>query len=96
MHPHVTEIQKTYYFHSLLLGSALQTFCNIEDSKKESLDEIMTIFKRCFGNYLSMEKARCERDALKFELSSQKLQNFLDIFQKTAKEALGVEAPELR
>ena len=56
----------------------------------------MTIFKRCFGNYLSMAKAQCERDALKFEPSSQKLRILLDIFQKTAKEALGVEAPQFR
>ena len=41
----LTEIQKTNYFHSLLRGDALHAFRNIEDSKKESLIEIMTIFK---------------------------------------------------
>ena len=45
MYPHLTEIQKINYFHSLLRGDALQAFCNIEDTKKDSLDEIMTIFK---------------------------------------------------
>ena len=54
MYPHLTELQKK--FHSLLRGDALQAFCNIEDSKKDSLDEIMTIFKRRFGDYLSMAK----------------------------------------
>ena len=51
MYPHLTEIQKINYFHSLLRGdkTPLQAFCNIEDSKKDSLDEIMTIFKRRFG-----------------------------------------------
>ena len=94
MYPHLTEIQKINYFHSLLRGDALQAFCNIEDSKKDSLDEIMTIFKRRFGDYLSMAKARCERDALKFDPSTQKLHEFLDVLQKTAKEAFGTEAQQ--
>ena len=94
MYPHLTEIQKINYFHSLLRGDALQAFCNIEDTKKDSLDEIMTIFKRRFGDYLSMAKARCEWDALKFDPSSQKLHEFLDILQKTAKEAFGSEAQQ--
>ena len=36
MYPHLTEIQKINYFHSLLRGDALQAFCNIEDTKKDS------------------------------------------------------------
>ena len=94
MYPHLTEIQKINYFHSLLRGDALQAFCNIEDSKKDSLDEIMTIFKRRFGDYLSMAKARCEWDALRFDPSTQRLHEFLDILQKTAKEAFGAEAQQ--
>ena len=94
MYPHLTELQKINYFHSLLTGDALQAFCNIEDSKKDSLDEIMSIFKRRFGDYLSMAKARCEWDALKFDPSTQKLHEFPDVLQKTAKEAFGSEAQQ--
>ena len=94
MYPHLTEIHKINYFHSLLRGDALQAFCNIEDSKKDSLDEIITIFKRQFGDYLSMAKARCEWDALKFDPSTQKLHEFLDVLQRTAKEAFGTEAQQ--
>ena len=94
MYPHLTEIQKINYFHSLLRGDALQAFRNIEGSKKDSLDEIMTIFKRRFGDYLSMAKARCEWDALKFDPSTQKLHEFLDVLRKTAKEAFGSEAQQ--
>ena len=67
---------------------------NKEDSKKDPLDEIMTIFKRRFGDYLSMAKARCEWDALKFDPSVQKLQKFLDVLQKTAKESFGAAAQQ--
>ena len=94
MYPLLAELQKTNYFHSLLRGDALQAFCNIEDSKKDSLEEIMTIFKRCFGDYLSMARARCEWDAHRFDPSTQKLHEFLDILQKTAKEAFGSEAQQ--
>ena len=44
MYPHLTESQKINDCHSLLRGDALKLFGNIEDSKKDSLDEIMTIF----------------------------------------------------
>ena len=95
IYPHLTEIQKINYFHSLLRGDALQAFCNIEVTKKDSLDEIMTIFKRRFGDYLSMAKARCEWYALKFDPSNQKLHEFLDVLQKTAKEEFGSEAQHI-
>ena len=94
MYPHLTEPQKINYFHSLLRGDALQAFCNIEDSKKDSLDDIMTIFKRRFGDYLSMAKTRCEWDSLKFDPATQKLHEFLDVLQKTAKDAFGSEAQQ--
>ena len=54
----------------------------------------MTIFKRRSGDYLSMTKARCEWDALRFDPSTQKLHEFLDVLQKTAKEAFGSAAQQ--
>ena len=54
----------------------------------------MTISKRRFGDFLSIAKARCEWDALKFDPSNQKLHEFLDLLQKTAKEAFGSEAQQ--
>ena len=33
MYQHLTELQKSNYFHSLLHENALQAFCNIEDTK---------------------------------------------------------------
>ena len=94
LYPHLTEPQKINYFHSLLRGDAFQAFCNNEDSKKDSLDEILTIFKRQFGEYLSMAKTRCEWDSLKFDPATQKLHEFLDVLQKTAKEAFVLEAQQ--
>ena len=39
-----------------------------------------------------MAKARCEWDSLKFDHATQKIHEFLDVLQKTAKEAFGLEA----
>ena len=54
----------------------------------------MMIFKRRFGDFLSMAKTRCEWDALKVNHSTQKLHEFLDVLQKTAEEASGTEAQQ--
>ena len=40
----------------------------------------------------SSAKAKCEWDALHFDPTKQKLYEFLDVLQKTAKEAFGSEA----
>ena len=52
----------------------------------------MTFFKRRFGDYLSMAKAQCEWDTLRFNTSTQKLYEFLDEIQKTVEEVFGAEA----
>ena len=41
-----------------------------------------------------MTKARCEWDSLKFDPSTQKLHEFLDTLQKTAKEVFGTETQQ--
>ena len=45
MYPHLTEIQKINHFHSLLRGNALQGYCNLDDTKKDNLEEVITAFK---------------------------------------------------
>ena len=89
MYPHLTEIQKINYFHSLLRGNALQAYCNLDDTKKDKLEEVITAFKRRFGDFQSSAKAR---DALHLDPTKQKLHEFLDVLQKTAKEAFCSEA----
>ena len=34
MYPHLTEVQKINYNHSLRKGNALQAYCNLKDAKK--------------------------------------------------------------
>ena len=91
MYPHLTEIQKINYFYSLLRGNALQAYCYLDDTEKDNLEVVITAFKRRFGDFQSSAKARCEWDALHFDPTKQKLHEFLDALQKTAK-AFGSEA----
>ena len=89
MYPHTTEVQKITYFHSLLRGNALQACFYLEDVKKDNLEEVSTAFERHFGDFQLSAKARCVWDSLHFDPTQQKLHEFLDVSQKTAKEAFG-------
>ena len=51
MYPHLTEIQKINYFHSLLPGNALQAYCNLDDTKQDNLEEVIPAFKHRFGDF---------------------------------------------
>ena len=77
MHPQLTEIQRINYFHSLLRGKALQGFRNLDDAKKNNLEDIMTTFKRRFGDYLSAAKDRCEWE--RFRPSNTKITQYLGV-----------------
>ena len=92
MYPHLTEMQKTKYLHSLLRGNALQVYCNLDDTKKDNLEEVITALIPRFGDFQSSPNARCEWDALHLDPTKHKLHEFLDILQKTAKEAYSSEA----
>ena len=92
MYPHLGEIQKIKYFHSLPRGNALQAYCYLDVTKKDNLEEVITAFKRRFGEFQSSAKARCELDALHFDPTKQKLHEFFDTLPKTAKKAFGCEA----
>ena len=61
MYPYLSEIQKINYFRGKLLrGNALQAYCKLDDTIKDNLEEVITTFKRRFGDFQSSAKARCE------------------------------------
>ena len=53
MYPHLTEIQKVNYFHTKCTAIWMTR-------KKDNLKEVITAFKRRFGDFQSSAKARCE------------------------------------
>ena len=92
IHNHLTEQDKIYYFHSLMRGDALQTFKNISSPNRENLTEILTVFRRKYVKPQSTATARHKFQQLVFNPANQKLIDFLDELQKTAKDAFGVDA----
>ena len=92
IHNQLTEEDKINYFHSLMRGDALQTFKNITSPNRESLGEIVTVFRRKYVKPQSMGTAKYKFQRLVFNPANQKLIDFLDEHQKLAKDAFGVAA----
>ena len=92
IHNQLTEEDKSNYFHSLIRGDALQAFKNITTPNKESLVEILTVFRRKYVKPQSMSTAKHRFPQLVFNPANQRLIDFLDELQKLAKDAFGVAA----
>ena len=92
IHDQLTEEGTIKHFHSLMRGDALQTFKNISSPNRENLTEILTVFRRKYLKPQSMATAKHKFQQLVFNPANQKLIDFLDEFQKLAKDAFGVAA----
>ena len=92
IHNQLTEEDKINYFHSLVRGDALQTFRNITSPNRETLVEILNVFRRKYVKPQSMATAKHKFQQLVFNPTNQKLIDFLDELQKLAKDAFGVAA----
>ena len=73
-------------------GDALQTFKNISNRNRESLTEILTVFRRKYVKPQSMATAKPKYQKLVFNPANQKLIDFLEELQTLAKDAFGVAA----
>ena len=92
IHNQLTQEDKINYFHSLMRGDAVQTFKNITSPNREKLGEILTVFRRKYVKPRSMAAAKLNFKWLVFNPANQKLNDFLDELQKSAKDAIGVAA----
>ena len=89
IHNQLTEEYKINYFHSLMCGVALQTFKKFTRPNRETLGEILTLFRRKYVKRQSMVTAKHNFQWLVFNPANQKLFDFLDELQKLAKNAFG-------
>ena len=92
IHNQLTEDDRINYFHSLMRADALQTFKNINRPTRESLGEILAVFRRKYVKPQPMATAKHKFQKLVFNPANQKLVDFLDELQKLAKEAFGIAA----
>ena len=76
-------------------GDALQTFKNITSPNRESLGDILTVFRRKYVKPQSMATAKHNFQRLVFNPANQKLFDFLDELQKLVKDAFRAAAQEI-
>ena len=92
IHTELTEEDGINYFHSLMMGDALQTSKNSNGPTRENLGEILAIFRRKYVKPQSMATAKHKFQKLVFNPANHKLVDFLDELQKLAKDAFGIAA----
>ena len=76
MQPEMTEQMKINHFHSLLRKNALQTFRNISSSNRQTLEDVLVIFRRKYVKPESQATAKHKWHRLVFDPNTMKLPDF--------------------
>ena len=92
MQPDMTETIKINPFHSLLRKNALQTFRNITSANRQTLEDILAIFRRKYVKPESQATAKHKRHKLVFGPITMKLPDFLEKSNQGAEKAFGEHA----
>ena len=88
----MTETMKINHFHSLLQKNALQTFRNINTANRQTLEDILAVFRRKYVKPESQATAKHKWHKLVFDLNTMKLPDFLEEPNQGAEKAFGEHA----
>ena len=89
MQPDITETMKINHFHSLLRKNALQTFRNINSTNRQTLEDILAVFRRKYVKPESQATAKHKWHKLVFDPNTMKLPDFLEELNQGAENAFG-------
>ena len=78
MQPAITERKKINHFHSFLRKIALQTFRNINSINRQTLGDVLVIFRRKYMKPESQATAKHKWHRLFFDTNTMKLPHFLE------------------
>ena len=92
MQPDMTETMKINHFHSLLRKNALQTFRNINTANRQTLEDILAVFRRKYVKPESQATAKHKWHRLVFDPNTIKLPDFLEDLNQRAEKAFGENA----
>ena len=92
MQPDMTGTMKMNHFHSLLRNNALQTFRNINTANRQTLKNILAVFRRKYVKPESQATAKRKWHRLVFDPNTMKLSDFLEELNQGAKKAFGENA----
>ena len=95
MQPTMTEQMKINHFHSLLRKGALQTFRNINSINRQTLGDVLVIFRRKYVKPESQATAKHKWHRLTFDPSTMKLPDFLEELNQGAEKAFGENAKSM-
>ena len=95
MQPEMTEQMKINHFHSLLRKNALQTFRNISSSNRQTLEDVLVIFRRKYVKPESQATAKHIWHRLVFNPNTMKLPDFLEELNQGAEKAFGDHAQKM-
>ena len=95
MQPALTEEMKINHFHAHLRGLALKTFKNIQRTPTTTLEDILVVFRRKYVKPESSASAKHRFHRLVFDPERQKLPDFLEELQESAKKAFGDIASQM-
>ena len=92
MQPEMTETMKINHFHSLLRKNALQTFRNISTANRQTLEDVLAVFRRKYVKPESQATAKHKWHKLVFDPNTMKLPDFLEELNQGAEKAFGEHA----
>ena len=95
MQPAMTEQMKINHFHSLLRKGALQTFRNINSINRQTLEDVLVIFRRKYVKPESQATAKHKWHRLTFDPNTMKLPDFLEELNQGAEKAFGDNAKSM-
>ena len=95
MQPVMTEQMKINNFHSLLRKEALQTFRNINTINRQTLEDVLGIFRRKYVKPESQATAKHKWHRLIFDPNTMKLPEFLEELNQGAEKAFGENAKSM-
>ena len=95
MQPAMTEQMKINHFHSLLRKGALQTFRNINSINRQTLEDVLVIFRRKYVKPESQATAKHKWHRLTFDPNTMKLPDFLEELNQRAEKAFGENAKSM-
>ena len=95
MQPELAKQMEINHFHSLSRNKALQTFRNINSSDRQTVEDVLAIFRRKYVEPESQATAKPKWHRLTFDSNTTKLPDFLEELNPGAEKAFGENAKNM-
>ena len=95
-HQHkLSEEQKLTYFQSLLRDDAIEFWQSLKMTNQTTLAQVLRYFKKEYAKEDLKEVAKYKCDQMRYDLSAETFNDFLNKFKKVAKQAFGDKSSDI-